>query len=441
MSSGHAVPSEMTETVQMAELRPNLLPLYGLTELNGRPDASVVVVGGEKSVDAAKKVFPFSVVVTSPGGSNAAMKADWTPLAGRSRVVIWPDLDALGFNYATTVADLLGDLGIPMVLIVDAQRLAEVDPSGRRREAITGWDVADAVSEGHDLGKLRAFALEVAQPHKSTNRSPSSGSLIQAGFKWADGSAAVLAVKPTAGSPIVTNRPVVQRSRRYLAPVLLMTAALALGAVGIAINGWFARSLGSSEAAGWLLLAIGVAADLVSLVMPSCAAKLWRTRQRATALVGWAVWLVAFVFAVTAGIGFASTNISDVTLTRASRVTSTVTGAQSALSDAMAARDRECKGGVGKFCREREAAVAERRQLLDSAVRTVRQAADPQTDAAIKLVAWGSVGMLRPAAEDFAMFRLILLALLPQVGGILMMVGRHSASLDEVERQSKDMRP
>ncbi len=58
-------------------------------------------------------------------------------------------------------------------------------------------------------------------------------------------------------------------SRHYLAPVLLTTAALALGAVGIAINGWFARSLGSSDVAGWLFLAVGVAADLVALVMPS----------------------------------------------------------------------------------------------------------------------------------------------------------------------------
>jgi hypothetical protein len=137
---------------------------------------------------------------------------------------------------------------------------------------------------------------------------------------------------------------------------------------------------------------------------------------------------MTFVFAVTAGIGFASSNISDVTLARASRVTPAVTNAQAALTDAMAARDRECKGGVGKFCREREAAVVERRQILDSAMISVGQAADPQTDAAIKLVTWGSRGMLRPAPEDFAMLRLILLALLPQIGGILIMVGRNSAA-------------
>jgi hypothetical protein len=32
--------------------------------------------------------------------------------------------------------------------------------------------------------------------------------------------------------------------------------------------------------------------------------------------------------------------------------------------------------------------------------------------------------MLRPTGDDFAMLRLILLALLPQLGGILLMVGR-----------------
>jgi hypothetical protein len=227
---------------------------------------------------------------------------------------------------------------------------------------------------------------------------------------------------------------VIAPSRLHFAPALLTTAALALGAVGIAINGWFARSLGSTEAAAWLFLAVGVAADLVALVMPSVVAGLWQARRRATAMVGWAVWLVAFLFAVTAGIGFASTNISDVTLTRSSRVTPAITGAQAALADAMAARDRECKVVIGRFCREREAAVAERRQVLDAAMASVGQAADPQTDAAIKLVAWASADILRPAPEDFAMFRLLLLALLPQVGGILMMVGRHSASLHEVGR-------
>jgi hypothetical protein len=257
--------------------------------------------------------------------------------------------------------------------------------------------------------------------------SPSSESLIPPEFLPAD---CAIAEPSVTQPPAATSHPdePIAASRRHVAPALLSTAALALAAVGITINGWFARSLGSSDVAGWLFLTVGVAADLVALVLPSCAAGLWQAGQRATALVGWAVWLMTFVFAVTAGIGFASSNISDVTLARASRVTPAVTNAQAALTDAMAARDRECKGGVGKFCREREAAVVERRQILDSAMISVGQAADPQTDAAIKLVTWGSRGMLRPAPEDFAMLRLILLALLPQIGGILIMVGRNSAA-------------
>jgi hypothetical protein len=216
-------------------------------------------------------------------------------------------------------------------------------------------------------------------------------------------------------------------SRHHVAPVLLSTAALALAGVGITMNGWFARSLGSSDIAAWLFLAVGVASDLVALVMPSCAAGLWQAGQRATSLVGWCVWAMTFVFAVTAGIGFASMNIADVTMARASRVTPAVQTAQAALNDAMAARDRECKGGVGKFCRDREAAVNDRRQALDAAMHSVEKTADPQTEAAVRVVAWVSRGLLQPTGDDFAMLRLVLLALLPQIGGILLLVGRYRA--------------
>jgi hypothetical protein len=261
---------------------------------------------------------------------------------------------------------------------------------------------------------------------------PSSEHLIPLDFLLADADAAPPIPAPanepapqleSAAPATVTSR-AVRPSRRPVAAVLLSTAALALAAVGIFMNGWFARSLGSTDSAGWLFMAVGVAADLVALVMPSCAAGLWQVGQRATALVGWGVWLMTFAFAITAGIGFASVNIADVTLARGARMTPAVQTAQAALTDAMAARDRECRGGVGKFCREREAAVNERRQALDIALRTVEQTADPQTQAAIHIVAWASLGALRPSADDFAMLRLMLLALLPQIGGILLMVGR-----------------
>lgn len=105
-------------------------------------------------------------------------------------------------------------------------------------------------------------------------------------------------------------------------------------------------------------------------------------------------------------------------------MTPTVTIAQDALRDAVAARNRECAGGVGRFCREREQAVTDRQRALDAALSAVERAADPQTDAAAKIVAWLSVGVANPGADAFAMLRLILLALLPQIGGILLMIAR-----------------
>jgi hypothetical protein len=61
--------------------------------------------------------------------------------------------------------------------------------------------------------------------------------------------------------PTVTSKAVtpVAEKRRLLAPLLLRIAALALAVVGITMNGWYGRSLGSSDAAGWLFLAVGVA--------------------------------------------------------------------------------------------------------------------------------------------------------------------------------------
>jgi hypothetical protein len=113
-------------------------------------------------------------------------------------------------------------------------------------------------------------------------------------------------------------------------------------------------------------------------------------------------------------------------MARAARFTPAVTAAETALNDAMTARDRECKGGVGRYCREREQAVVDRRQALDAAMQAVAQTADPQTEEAVKLVSWLTAGAISPSENDFGMLRLALLCLLPQLAGILLMVGRGS---------------
>ncbi|MBS1143382.1 MAG: virulence-associated family protein [Proteobacteria bacterium] len=68
-------------------------PLYGLDRLAAMPDATVLIVEGEKCADVAQSLFPSLAVLTWCGGTNAEHKADWSPLIGR-KVMIWPDADS-----------------------------------------------------------------------------------------------------------------------------------------------------------------------------------------------------------------------------------------------------------------------------------------------------------------------------------------------------------
>lgn len=81
---------------------PRGTPLYNLDSLHRFPDAPVLVVEGEKCVQALKDFEPEIVAVTSMNGSSGCNKADWTPLHGR-RVLIWPDNDEPGQDYAWDV--------------------------------------------------------------------------------------------------------------------------------------------------------------------------------------------------------------------------------------------------------------------------------------------------------------------------------------------------
>lgn len=238
--------------------------------------------------------------------------------------------------------------------------------------------------------------------------------------------AVIKAPRPRPAAVIIDVTPVTRVTKRpfELSPWILRGASVALAAVGLSMNAVYARSLGSSDVSAWLFLALGVAADSAALVLPSVAAKAWKANERLAAVSAWAAFAVVFGFAIIGTIGFASTSISDVTTLRSSRITPAVTLAETSLRDATTSRDRECKGGVGKFCREREAAVASARQNLEQAMLGVSQSADPQAAALVHVVSWISHGALSPSEADVGMVRLILFALLPQLGGILLMAAR-----------------
>lgn len=67
-------------------------PLYNLDRLTSNPEATVIVVEGEKTADAAQTLLPHAVVTCWPGGTNAVGLVDWSPLDGRN-ILLWPDND------------------------------------------------------------------------------------------------------------------------------------------------------------------------------------------------------------------------------------------------------------------------------------------------------------------------------------------------------------
>jgi hypothetical protein len=111
-------------------------PLYGLHRLAALPTAPVLVVEGEKAASAGGRRFRDHVAITSSGGSNAARKTDWSPVA-RRRVVIWPDADEPGTRYADVVAEMARQAGAASVRVVKL-------PAGLP----AGWDLADELCFG-----------------------------------------------------------------------------------------------------------------------------------------------------------------------------------------------------------------------------------------------------------------------------------------------------
>ena len=97
----------------------------------------VVLVEGEKCAQALIGVG--IVATTAMHGANAPVdKTDWTPLAGKT-VLVWPDRDKPGWEYATHAAQAILSAGaISCHVLYPPENAAQ------------GWDAADAVAEGFD---------------------------------------------------------------------------------------------------------------------------------------------------------------------------------------------------------------------------------------------------------------------------------------------------
>ena len=122
-------------------------PIFNLQCVTENPDADILIVEGEKCVQAAHE---FDVIATtSAAGANAPDKTDWSTLAGRS-VTIWPDNDDVGHGYAKAVQAELEALTPPAIV-----RVVDIAPMGLGK----GGDIADLVESwrqaGHDADTIK----------------------------------------------------------------------------------------------------------------------------------------------------------------------------------------------------------------------------------------------------------------------------------------------
>lgn len=109
-------------------------PLYRLLDIELSPKATVIVVEGEKCMDALRQhIDDMAVtddtlldylVTTSIGGSGNAEKTDWSLLNGR-HVIVCPDSDKAGLKYARHIAQLLPDSQVEVVWVDEARGQGE----------------------------------------------------------------------------------------------------------------------------------------------------------------------------------------------------------------------------------------------------------------------------------------------------------------------------
>lgn len=125
---------------------PDLRPLYRLPDIATSP--TVVLCEGEGCAD---KLAEVGIPATSAmqGAKAPIDKTDWSPLAGKT-VVIWPDNDEPGFQYAKAVSERLTSLGCKVLGITP--------PTG----VPTKWDAADCVAEGRDAHAIISSAASVS---------------------------------------------------------------------------------------------------------------------------------------------------------------------------------------------------------------------------------------------------------------------------------------
>ena len=121
------------DAVNKKHATPNPRPLYRIPDIINSD--VVVLVEGEKCADSLAN--QNIVATTAMNGAQAPLdKTDWSPLQGK-QVIIWPDNDQAGKDYAHNLSSYLQQQQICTAVVANI-------PEGKPAK----WDAADACHEG-----------------------------------------------------------------------------------------------------------------------------------------------------------------------------------------------------------------------------------------------------------------------------------------------------
>ena len=218
---------------------------------------------------------------------------------------------------------------------------------------------------------------------------------------------------------------------RTLGMVVLVSIAVAIGILALAVNGQTGWRFGTTTLASVSFAGFALAGDLLVLVLPAAAVALWHARRPVLAVSACATWTLAAALAALASLGFVELYTSDTAAERQAGIAMSsrlgrqhedkIAAAQLAATAAAKAREAEC-AMRGPRCRDRE---ADERVALGALAKAIAEpvpnvasisAADPQLQAAWRLATWFG---LKVTPDDIFNLRLVLMAILPNVAGLL----------------------
>ena len=128
---------------------------YGIEKLAQDVKKPILIVEGEKTAEAAQKMFPAYHVLTWQGGVNGVHLTNWDCLVGR-KVIIWPDHDDVGIKCAHELATTLNSNTGPRRDSGPDTSVSVVQlPPGTPES----WDVGDELPENWDKDTLRDLLL------------------------------------------------------------------------------------------------------------------------------------------------------------------------------------------------------------------------------------------------------------------------------------------